>query len=93
MYDEMKNEKNVCKVGQSNETTILAAMALTPTEGRREKAAVAVFLLLFGFFRNCNISAYTLTFNSVSYCIVGNLLKVTTIEPALAYIIEGDVKN
>ncbi len=42
----MKNKKNACKVGQSNETTILAAVALTSSEGRREKAGVAFFFSL-----------------------------------------------
>lgn len=58
-HDEMKNENNACKVGQSNETDILSTIALGALSGRKkwDKHIVAVFLLCsfcFGF-SCCNI--------------------------------------
>lgn len=43
-----RNENNVCKVGQSNETTILAAMAST-----QRKEEERTMLSLFPFCRSC----------------------------------------
>lgn len=52
-HDEMKNENNACKVGQSNETTILSAISST-TEGRSEIAVFPSFFRLCSF-GCCNI--------------------------------------